>query len=157
MRKNEQICVNQRILNTPSKLSEDQKKAVLSNSRYNKIIAGAGAGKTETLTRRIVYLLAVEEVKPSSIVAFTFTEKAAQSMKSRIYRRVGELCGQDATAKLGEMYVGTIHAYAKRILEDYFRFGNYTILDDNQEMAFLMRHGWSLGLRNYGRAYTMLQ
>lgn len=143
-----------RILAGPPKLSDDQRKAVLSKSRYNRIIAGAGAGKTETLTRRIVYLLSVEGVKPASIVAFTFTEKAAQSMKSRIYQRVGEICGQEATANLGEMYVGTIHAYAKRILEDYFRFGNHDVLDDNQEIAFLMRHGWSLGIRDYGGSYA---
>ncbi len=143
-----------KILDGPPKLSDDQREAVLSKSRYNRVIAGAGAGKTETLTRRIVYLLSVEAIKPSSIVAFTFTEKAAQSMKSRIYMRVGEICGQEATANLGEMYVGTIHAYAKRVLEDFFRFGNYTVLDDNQEIAFLLRHGWRLGVRNYGNYYA---
>lgn len=143
-----------KILVGPPKLSADQMKAALSKSRYNRIIAGAGAGKTETLTRRIVYLLSVKVVKPESIVAFTFTEKAAQSMKSRIYQRVGQICGQAATAHLGEMYVGTIHAYAKRILEDYFGYGNYTVLDDNQEVAFLLRHGWSLGVNNYGGSYA---
>lgn len=148
------IDLIQKILDGPPKLSEDQIKAVLSKSRYNRVIAGAGAGKTETLTRKIVYLLAVEGAKPASIVAFTFTEKAAQSMKSRIYQRVGEICGQDATANLGEMYVGTIHAYAKRVLEDYFRFGNHNVLDDNQEIAFLMRHGWGLGIRDYGGSYA---
>ena len=144
----------EKILATPNKLSADQRKAVLSESRYSRIIAGAGAGKTETLTRRIVYLLAVKEVPPSSIVAFTFTEKAAQSMKSRVYQRVGEICGEKATANLGEMYVGTIHAYAKRVLEDYFRFGNYEVLDDNQEIAFLLRHGWGMGLHVPGNSYS---
>ena len=67
-------------------------------------------------------------------------------MKSRVYQRVGEVCGEKATANLGEMYIGTIHAYAKRVLEDYFRFGNYNVLDDNQEIAFLLRHGWDMGL-----------
>lgn len=144
----------EKILNTPTRLSDDQKEAVLSKSRYNRVIAGAGAGKTETLTRRIVYLLAVEGVKPSEIVAFTFTEKAAQSMKSRVYQRVGEICGEAATANLGEMYVGTIHAYAKRVLEDHFRFGNYDVLDDNQEIAFLMRHGWNKGIHKLGGSYA---
>lgn len=143
-----------KIIDGPPPLSVDQREAVLSKSRYNRVIAGAGAGKTETLTRRVVYLLSVEEVEPSSIVAFTFTEKAAQSMKSRIYMRVGEICGQSATTNLGEMYVGTIHAYAKRVLEDFFGFGNYNALDDNQEVAFLLRHGWALGVRNYGRYYA---
>lgn len=144
----------EKILATPKRLSEDQRKAVLSESRYSRIIAGAGAGKTETLTRRIVYLLAVKEVPAASIVAFTFTEKAAQSMKSRVYQRVGEICGEKATANLGEMYIGTIHAYAKRVLEDYFRFGNYNVLDDNQEIAFLLRHGWGMGLHVPGSSYS---
>jgi DNA helicase-2/ATP-dependent DNA helicase PcrA len=144
----------EKILSTPTRLSKDQEEAVLSRSRYSRVIAGAGAGKTETLTRRIVYLLAVEGVKPSEIVAFTFTAKAAQSMKSRIYQRVSEICGEAATANLGEMYVGTIHAYAKRVLEDHFRFGNYDVLDDNQEIAFLMRHGWNKGIHKLGGSYA---
>jgi DNA helicase-2/ATP-dependent DNA helicase PcrA len=142
------------ILNKPYKLSKDQEKAVLSKSRYNRIIAGAGAGKTETLTRRIAYLLLVEKVKPADIVAFTFTEKAAQSMKSRIYQRVEQIAGPSVAAGLGEMYIGTIHAYAKRILEDYFTFGNHGVLDENQEIAFLMRHGWNLGIPRFGGPYA---
>lgn len=144
----------ERTINGNPKLSDDQKEAVLSKSRYIRVIAGAGAGKTETLTRRIAHLLLVEGAKPTSIVAFTFTEKAAQSIKSRIYRRIGEISGQEATKNLGEMYVGTIHAYAKRILEDYFGYGNHGVLDDNQEIAFLMRHGWGLGIHGYGGSYA---
>jgi DNA helicase-2/ATP-dependent DNA helicase PcrA len=136
------------ILTKPYELSDDQKKVVLSKSRYIRVIAGAGAGKTETLTRRIAYLIMVEKVEPSSIVAFTFTEKAAQAMKSRIYQRVKELKGP--LNMLGEMYIGTIHAYAKRLLEDHPKYGNYEVLDENQEMAFLMRHGWALGLGKKG-------
>jgi DNA helicase-2/ATP-dependent DNA helicase PcrA len=77
-------------------------------------------------------------------VAFTFTEKAAKSMKSRIYSRVEELARSKGTARLGEMYIGTIHAYALRVLENYFRFGNHQVLDVNMEIAFLMRHGWNI-------------
>lgn len=134
------------IINKPKPLSDEQKQAVISEKNYIRVIAGAGAGKTETLTRRVVYLLLCEEVEPRSIVAFTFTEKAAQSMKSRIYERVRQLRGEPACARLGEMYVGTIHAYCFRLLEDYFGYGGYDVLDENQEMAFLMREGWGLGL-----------
>jgi len=135
----------QKILNEPKALSEDQKEAVLSEDDYIRIIAGAGTGKTETLTRKIVYLLMYKEVKPSSIVAFTFTEKAAQNMKSRIYERVLSLGGEEACFNLGEMYVGTIHGYCSRILQDFFDYGNYDVFDENQEMAFLSRIGWGLG------------
>ena len=75
-------------------------------------------------------------------------------MKSRVYQRVGEICGEKATANLGEMYIGTIHAYAKRVLEDHFSFGNYTVLDDNQEIAFIMRHGWGMGLHLGAGGYS---
>jgi len=144
----------EKILTKPPKLSDDQQRAVLSKSRYIRIIAGAGAGKTETLARKIAHVILVEKVKPSSIVAFTFTEKAAQSMKNRIYKTVGEIAGTSATTNLGEMHVGTIHGYAKRILDDHFGFGNYGVLDDNQEVAFLMRHGWNLGIKDYESNYA---
>ena len=97
-----------KILEKPQPLSEEKKNAVVTKSRYVRIVAGAGAGKTETITRRIAYLLLVKDVQPKSIVAFTFTERAAQSMKSRIYQRVKELGGEGICAKLGEMYIGTI-------------------------------------------------
>lgn len=142
------------ILSKPYPVSDDQKVAVLSDSKYTRVIAGAGAGKTETITRHIAYLLLIKNVEPSSIVAFTFTEKAAQSMKSRIYSRVEQVAGSAATARLGEMYIGTIHAYAKRILDDYFGYGNYNVLDSNQEIAYLMRHGWGLNLKDFGRNYS---
>jgi DNA helicase-2/ATP-dependent DNA helicase PcrA len=142
------------ILTIPTELSEEQKKAVLATEKQVKIVAGAGAGKTETLTRRIVYLLLINKVHPSEIVAFTFTEKAAQSLKSRIYQRVEELGGKDVSSKLGEMFIGTIHGYAKRLLDDHFGFGKYGVLDENQEIAFLMRHGFSLNISSYGRNYA---
>jgi len=59
-------------------LSDKQIEAVLSDSSYTRVILGAGAGKTEAITRRIAYLLLVEDVEPASIVAFTFTEKTVE-------------------------------------------------------------------------------
>lgn len=141
---NENILKN--ILGKPYKLSNEQIKAVISKKKYLRIVAGAGAGKTETMTRRIVYLLLYKDIVPKEIVAFTFTEQAAQSIKDRIYKRVRDLHGDNACTKLGEMYVGTIHAYCFRVLQDYFGYGDYEVLDENQEMAFIMREGWSLGL-----------
>jgi DNA helicase-2/ATP-dependent DNA helicase PcrA len=140
-----------KILNEPTKLSDAQRNAVVSDNRYIRVIAGAGTGKTETLTRRIVYLLLHEEVEPRNIVAFTFTEKAAQQMKSRIYDRVRYICGEQACVKLGEMYVGTIHSYCMRILQDYFDYGEYNVLDENQEIAFVLRKADQLGKSSIGR------
>ena len=140
------------ILTKPTKLSQEQSVAVISEAKSARVIAGAGAGKTEVLTRRIVYLLLVKKIPPSSIVAFTFTEKAALNMKNRIYERVEQFGGQKGTANLGEMYIGTIDAYAKRLLEDKFAMGNYDVFDENQEIAYVLRHGWSFGLSQYGRS-----
>lgn len=140
-----------KILNEPRPLSSAQREAVISDSPHTRIIAGAGAGKTETLTRRIAYLLLVKKVKPENIVAFTFTEKAAKSMKSRVYERIKAL-NPDLCNYLGDMFVGTIHGFCNRILETEFKHGNYNILDDKQEMAYILRQGWGLKLdseKNY--------
>lgn len=140
----------EQILNHPKPLSDTQKRAVLSDRHHIRVVAGAGAGKTETLTRRIVYNLIHEKVDPSGIVAFTFTEKAAQSMKSRVYDRLRGLGRDDICYHIGDLFIGTIHGYCHRILVDYFGYGSYEAFDANQEMAFLMRVGWELGLGNDG-------
>ncbi|NPV82330.1 MAG: ATP-dependent helicase [Candidatus Aminicenantes bacterium] len=142
------------IIETPNPLSEEQKSAVLSKSRYLRIVAGAGTGKTETMTRRVVYLILCENALPGSIVVFTFTEKAAQSIKSRIYERVRQLGGEEKSAGLGDMFVGTIHSFCFHLLEDKFGYGNFSAIDKNKEMAFLMREGWSLGLGSKGNYGT---
>ncbi len=149
----EQSLLLDRILKEPKPLSVSQETAVRSRKKYIRVIAGAGAGKTETLTRKIVSLLLVENVPPSCIVAFTFTEKAAQSMKSRVYERVKQLGGEEQCAHLGEMFIGTIHAYCLRVLQDHFGYGGFGSLDENQEMAFLLRFGWDLHLTG-GRNYS---
>lgn len=131
-----QLPIIERILSEPRPLSNSQREAVLNENRHIRVIAGAGAGKTETLTRRIVKLLLIDGVDPKEIVAFTFTEKAAQSMKSRIYERLRLFGGDAICARLGDMYVGTIHAFCFRLLHDYFNYGAFDALDENQEMAF---------------------
>lgn len=133
-----------------SGLSPEQRQAVMTKSRFVRIIASAGAGKTETLTRRIVYLLACG-VRPDRIVAFTFTEKAAASMKERIYRRVREILGEDACRSLGDTFIGTMHSFAGRILQDHFGFGDHEIMDENEQVAFLLQHGWEIGLDEAAR------
>ena len=125
MEKGQQL---EKILTHPKSLSDTQRKAVLSDKSHIRIIAGAGAGKTETLTRRIVYNLIHEGVDPSSIVAFTFTEKAAQSMKSRVYDRLRGLDRDDICYRIGDLYIGTIHGYCSRILVDHFGYGSYDVL-----------------------------
>jgi len=120
-------------------LTDEQKSIVTSNSEYIKVTAGPGTGKTETLTRRILFLL-LNNVEPSSIVAFTFTEKAAQSLKSRIYQRIYELDPNSLLLnKLSDLFAGTIHSFCLKLLRDHFNYDNYSVLDENQEFAFVSR------------------
>jgi len=110
------------------------------------VIACAGSGKTESIARRVASLID-EGAEPSSIVAFTFTERAAAELKDRITRRIAEIKGPEFRDRLGPMFVGTIHAYCFRILQDYVpKFGNYDVLDENRHAGFLSREFWRLGI-----------
>ena len=71
-------------------------------------------------------------------------------MKSRVYDRIQHFGGYDKCAQLGDVFIGTIHGYCSRLLEDYFGYGDYSVFDENQEMAFLMRVGWELELSMEG-------
>jgi DNA helicase-2/ATP-dependent DNA helicase PcrA len=96
------------------------------------VIACAGAGKTVAISRRVAWLIE-EGVEPGHIVASTFTDRAAEGLKTRITRRVAEAKGQACLDRLGPMFVGTIHAYRLRVLQDHVpEFGNYDILDENR-------------------------
>ena len=99
-------------------LDKEQKEIVYSKSRNIVVRAGAGSGKTRVLTERIKYLLQ-KGIKPESIVAFTFTNMAADELKERL----SDIEGYD------KMFIGTIHSYANYILK---RFGNvhYELLTD---------------------------
>ncbi len=66
-------------------------------------------------------------------MAFTFTERAATELSERITRRVAERTGTGFRDHLGPMFVGTIHAYCFRILQDHVpRYGNYDVLDEHR-------------------------
>ena len=98
-------------------LSESQQRVADHRGTHLQVIACAGSGKTESVSRRVSALIA-EGVEPASIVAFTFTEKAAAELKARIVTRVRDLMGEDFLGRIGPMFVGTIHSYAFRILQD---------------------------------------
>jgi DNA helicase II / ATP-dependent DNA helicase PcrA len=110
------------------------------------VIACAGSGKTESISRRVAALIA-EGTDPASIVAFTFTERAASELKERITRKVAEQMGLAFRDRLGPMFVGTIHAYCFRILQDHVpQYGNYDVLDEHRHASFLSREHRRLGL-----------
>ena len=141
-------------LDLPFPLSKEQRNIVCENSRYIKVEAAAGTGKTETIARKIIYSILEDNIDPKRIVAFTFTEKAAKEMKTRVYELANSFGNKEISDQLNEMYIGTIHAYCKNILEDLFSYADYNLFDDNKEIAYLLRIGWELGIDKYENSYT---
>jgi DNA helicase-2/ATP-dependent DNA helicase PcrA len=122
--------------------------AVEHRGSHIQIIASAGSGKTEIVSQRVAALLA-DGAPASSIVAFTFTERAAASLKERISARVAERLGPQALDQLGGLYVGTIHAYCFRLLQTYVtRYETFDVLDENQLTAFLVREATRLQIKD---------
>lgn len=100
------------------------------------IIACAGAGKTEFVSERIALQIEQKIAKPEEVVAFTFTEKAAEELKFRVRSKIKELIGHQPD--IGDMYIGTIHAFAFRLLQEYVpRYRGFDMLDDVGRLAFL--------------------
>jgi len=128
-------------------LTGSARDAVRYRGGHLQIIAAAGSGKTEVVSQRVADLLA-EGVPAESIVAFTFTERAAEELSSRIAHRVEDRLGVAALDRLAGLFVGTIHAYCFRLLQQRVpRYETYDVLDDNQLTAFLSREANRLDIR----------
>ena len=131
-------------------LSESQQQVVDHRGSHLQVIACAGSGKTESISRRVAALI-FEGVTPQSIVAFTFTEKAAAELKARIVARVRDRMGSEFLGKLGPMFIGTIHSYAFRILQDHVpEYGNHDVIDEHRLAGLLSREHGRLDLRRLG-------
>src|SRR5579884_2781867 len=91
-------------------LTGDALAAVRHRGSHLQIIASAGSGKTEVVSQRVADLLA-DGVGARSIVAFTFTERAAAELRERIAERAEQRLGRGVLDQLGGLFVGTIHAY----------------------------------------------
>ena len=121
--------------------------AVKHRGSHLQIIASAGSGKTEVVAQRVADLI-VDSADPRSIVAFTFTERAAQELKDRIALRVEHRSGRAGLDALSGLFVGTIHAFCFRLLQQYVpRYETYDVLDDNQLTAFVSREASRLEIR----------
>src|ERR1035438_7483070 len=95
-------------------LAGDAREAVLYRGSHLQIIASAGSGKTEVVAQRVADLMAGGG-DPAGVIAFTFTEGAADELKARISARVEERLGLGSLDRLGAAFVGTIHAYCFRL------------------------------------------
>lgn len=109
-------------------LNNEQRQPVFDTEGAVLVTAGAGSGKTRLLTHRIAYLVEEKGVKPYNILAITFTNKAANEMKERLY---------DMIEDVGQMWVCTFHAMCVRILRHYIHLmdydRNFTIYGENEK------------------------
>lgn len=114
-------------------LNGAQFEAVSSDSQYNRVIAGAGSGKTRVLTYRISYLIDVMHVKPWSILAITFTNKVAKEMKERVIKLV-PFAERDLTIKTFHSFA----AYFLRIEIGSLNFPtSFTIFDEEDQTSLM--------------------
>ena len=115
------------------KLNEQQIEAVAATEGYVRIIAGAGSGKTKTLTHRYAYLVKAAGIHPGNVLCVTFTNKAAGEMKRRVRSLVGD--GYDTSL------ITTYHGFCVRVLrEDIGRLfypQNFPILDESDQKKIL--------------------
>ncbi len=123
-------------------LNEAQREAVASQMLPALVIAGAGSGKTRVLVHRIAWLCEVESVSPYSILAVTFTNKAAAEMRARVEALLN--------SSLGGMWIGTFHGISHRLLRAHWQEAglqqSFQILDSDDQLRLVKRIIIGLGL-----------
>ena len=126
-------------------LNPEQLRAVTHGEGPLLVVAGAGTGKTQVITRRIAWLIATRRAKPSEILALTFTEKAAAEMQLRVDQLV-PYGYTDST-------IGTFHAFGDRLIREYALElglpGDVRVLSRAEAVIFLHEHLFDLDLDEY--------
>jgi len=127
-------------------LNPQQRQAAETTDGPVLILAGAGSGKTKTLTHRIAYLIANKGVRPQNILAVTFTNKAAKEMRERL----GKLLGTSADDRSFMPFMGTFHGICVRLLRfDGEAIGvpkNYVIFDESDRQGVVKQAMRELGI-----------
>jgi len=134
-------------------LNPAQREAVSSSASHLLVLAGAGSGKTRVLVHRIAWLIQVQQISPYSLMAVTFTNKAAREMRGRIE----ELLGFSAQG----MWVGTFHGLAHRLLKMHWQQAglpeNFQILDADDQLRLIKRVYQGLGIDDSRWPYRQAQ
>lgn len=132
----------------PMNFTQSQIEAITHDEGNLQLIACAGSGKTEIVARRVAHLLKTkwkDGLRPRSIIAFTFTEKAAAELKDRIVTRCREAMGD--INGLAEMYVGTIHGFClEMLMTEVHELLKFDVLNEVQQTLFIDRHSKASGL-----------
>lgn len=132
-------------LYSAGELTAEQYDAVIDETKEVLCLACAGSGKSRTLSFRIARLMS-EGARPESIIAFTFTEKAAESIKRRVADALYK--ANISVALVGAMYIGTIHAFCQHLLGAMnAKYRQYEVLDENRLKLFLLSRFYELGLQ----------
>ena len=113
------------------RLNKEQKEAVINTEGPMLVLAGAGSGKTKVLTTKIAYLIKEKKVDPSSILAITFTNKAANEMKDRTVK----MLGLDTL----RIQISTFHSFGLLLIKRYYYLldlkPNFTIIDSDDSLS----------------------
>ena len=121
-------------------LNNRQLEAVKSKNNPTLVIAGAGSGKTKVLTHRVAYLIHEEKINPSNILAVTFTNKAANEMKTRIDNLYQEM---NSNIKIKGLWMGTFHSICARILRHEIEAlgydKNFIIYDKGDQLSLIRK------------------
>lgn len=116
-------------------LNDEQRQAVTSRARVLRVIAGAGSGKTRVLVHRMMWLMLLEKYHPASLMALTFTNKAAREMRSRLESVMGQ--------PLQQVRMGTFHHVCGRILRQYADRMNwnrdFVVMDGEDQLRLIKR------------------
>lgn len=134
-------------------LNDEQRRAVTHTTGPMLVVAGAGTGKTQVITRRIAYLIANQAAAPNQILALTFTERAAREMEERLYGLIGWESFQ--------VPVMTFHAFGAELIGRYASHIGRSIrgglINDNQKALLLLQHISEVELEYYNPGKALIE
>ena len=126
--------------------SPKQQEAISTCNKNIRIIACAGSGKTSTIAAKVAFLLEPGnklKISPENIIAFTYTNRAADELNNKILNEVGDLKG------MADMFIGTIHSWCLSALKDHiFEYQNFEVLDEIKLKLYVDKYYHSIGMRN---------